>query len=63
MSIEFVPYTAPTALLIQMATFDQVAEVLLQRISTDARQFDGSANRDAAMLTGKLDTPFCPRLS
>jgi hypothetical protein len=38
-----------------MATFDQVAEVLFQRISTDVRQFDGIANRDASMLTGKFD--------
>ena len=38
-----------------MAKLDQVAEVLLQCISTDPRQFDGIANRDTSMLTGKFD--------
>lgn len=38
-----------------MAMFAQIAEVLLQRVSTDARQFDGLANGDASVFTGKFD--------
>ena len=54
-SLEFVPNTTPAALLIQMTVLDQVAEMLLQRVSADARQFDRIANRDAPVLAGKFD--------
>jgi hypothetical protein len=54
-SLEFVPNTTPAALLIQMAVLDQVAEMLLQRVSADTRQFDRIANRDAPVLAGKFD--------
>ena len=36
-SLEFVPNTTPAALLIQMTVLDQVAEMLLQRISAHTR--------------------------
>ena len=54
-SLEFVPSTTPAALLIQMTVLDQVAEMLLQRVSADPRQFDRIANRDAPVLAGKFD--------
>ena len=54
-SLEFVPDTAPTALLIQMAMQGQVAEVLLQRVSANACQFDGIANRDTAVFPRKFN--------
>ncbi len=53
--LESVPNPTPTALLIQMTMFDQIAKVLLQRVPADARQFDGIANRDAPMLASKFD--------
>jgi hypothetical protein len=54
-SLEFVPNTTPAALLIQMAMLDQFAEMLLQRVSADPRQFDCITNRDAPVLAGKFD--------
>jgi hypothetical protein len=54
-SLEFVPNTTPAALLIQMTVLDQVAEMLLQRVSADTRQFDRIANRDAPVFAGKFD--------
>jgi hypothetical protein len=54
-SLEFVPNTTPAALLIQMTVLDQVAEMLLQRVSADTRQFDRIANRDAPVLAGKFN--------
>ena len=40
-----------------MTTLDRIAQVLLQRVAANARQFDGIADRDASMLTGKFDDP------
>ena len=37
-----------------MTVLDQVAEMLLQRVSADTRQFDRIANRDAPVLAGNL---------
>lgn len=54
-SLELIPNTTPTALLIQMTVLDQVAEMLLQRVSADTRQFDRIANCDAPVLAGKFD--------
>ena len=54
-SLEFVPNTTPAALLIQMTVLDQVAEMLLQRVAADTRQFDRIANRDTPVLAGKFD--------
>ena len=54
-SFELIPNTTPTALLIQMTTLDQVAEMLFQRVAADARQFDRIADCDAPVLAGKLD--------
>ena len=54
-SPEFVPNTTPAALLIQMTVLDQVAEMLLQRVSADTRQFDRIANPDAPVLAGEFD--------
>ena len=54
-SLEFVPDTTATALLVQVAILHQVAKVLLQRISAHTRQFDRIANCDASMLPGKFD--------
>ncbi len=54
-SLEFVPNTTPAALLIQMTVLDQVAEMWLQRVSADTRQFDRIANRDSPVLAGKFD--------
>jgi hypothetical protein len=38
-----------------MTVRDQVAEMLLERVSTDTRQPDRIADRDAAVLAGKFD--------
>ena len=54
-SLEFVPNTTPAALLVQMTVLDQVAEMLLQRVSADTRQFDRIAYLDAPVLAGKFD--------
>ena len=40
----------PNALLIQMAMFDQVSKVLFERVSANARQFNGIADGDAVSL-------------
>ena len=54
-SPEFVPDTTSAALLTQMTVLDQFAEMLLERVSTDARQPDRIADRDAVVLAGKFD--------
>jgi hypothetical protein len=54
-SLEFIPNTAPATLLIQMTVLDQVAEMLLQRVSADTRQFDRITNPDAPVLARKFD--------
>jgi hypothetical protein len=54
-SPEFVPDTTSAALLNQMTVRDQFAEMLLERVSTDTRQPDRIADRDAAVLAGKFD--------
>lgn len=38
-----------------MTVLDQFAEVLLERVSTDARQPDRIADRDAPVLAGKFE--------
>ena len=38
-----------------MTVLDQVAEMLLQRVAADTRQFDRIANRDTPVLAGKFD--------
>ena len=40
---------------VEGAALDECAEVLLERVATDAGQLDGIADRDAAMLAGEFD--------
>ena len=54
-SPESVPDTTSAALLIQMTVRDQVAEMLFERVSTDTRQPDRIANRDAPVFAGEFD--------
>lgn len=54
-SLEFVPNTPPAALLIQVSAIDQIAEVLLQRVSANPSQLYDIADRDASVFTGKVD--------
>lgn len=51
-SLDFVPNTAPTTLLIQMSVLDQIAEVDFERISTGAGEFHRITHRDTPVLTG-----------
>ena len=53
--LKFIPNTAPSALLIQMTMFNESAEMLLQRVATNASQFDGLPNRHAAVLANKFN--------
>jgi hypothetical protein len=53
-SLEFIPNTAPPALLIQMAERNEISKMLFQRISADTRQFDHIADRDAPMLPSEF---------
>lgn len=53
-SLHSVPDAAPTAVLLQMSAFDQIAEVQLQGVAIAACQLDRLGHRDAPMLAGKL---------
>ena len=48
--MKFVPHTTSATSLVQMPTFDQRAEMLLERIAIRTCQFGGFTYRDAAML-------------
>jgi hypothetical protein len=52
---KFVPDAAAAAVLVQVAAFDQRAEVLLERVAAGAGQPDGLADGDATMLAGEFD--------
>lgn len=52
---QVIPDPATAAVLIQILAFDQLAEVLFERIATGAGQLHGLADRDSAVLPGKLD--------
>ena len=54
-SPEFVPDTAPAAVLLEVALFDQRPEVLLQGVATCASQPDDVSHCDPAVPTGELD--------
>lgn len=52
---QFVPDSTSTAVLCQIALFNQVSEVHFQGVATDASQLDSIAYRYASMFTDKFD--------
>jgi TPR repeat protein len=54
-SPQVVPDAAAAAVLVQVAAFDQRAEVLLERVAAGAGQPDGLADGNATMLAGEFD--------
>ena len=55
MSQQLVPNTPASAVLVEVALFDQRSEVLLQGVAIRTSQPDDIAHRDPAVLTCKLD--------
>ena len=59
--MQVVPDTTPAAVLVQMTALNQRSEVLLERVTTGAGQFDGLANGNTTMLATSDRAQVCPR--
>ena len=57
MSTKLIPYPPSAPVLVQVAPFHQVAEMLLQGVAAGAGQADGVADGDAAVFAGEFDDP------